>query len=134
MTEFSDYSESQLLDATLRGGTYTGGAVYFALFTTDPTDAGSGTELTDSGYARQQAHTSVVSDGFAAPADGVTSNAKTITFPAIVDAQVTITHAGIYDALTNGNLLYHSPLASSKTLDPGDVLEFPVGQITVTLS
>ena len=133
MSGFSDYLESSLVNATLRGGSYTGGAVYVALFKTDPTDAASGNELTDPSYQRQRAHASVVSDGFSAPANGLTSNARTLTFPAISATQVTITHWGIFDAQTGGNLLYHAPLQVPKTLDPSDVLSFPVGSLTVTL-
>lgn len=134
MSAFSNHLETSLINATLRGGTYTGAGVYIALFKTDPTDAGSGQELTDSAYRRIQAHTTTPSDGFVVPADGVTTNAKTIIFPAIVDAQVTITHWAIYDALTAGNLLYHSSLLNPKTLDPSDVLSFPIGSLSVTLS
>ena len=133
MSGFSNYLEDNLVNVTLRGTTYTGGAVYIALFKTDPTDAASGAELTDPSYARQRAHGAVVSDGFTAPSNGATSNARTLTFPAISGVQVTLTHWGIFDALTGGNLLYHAPLQVSKTLDPSDVLSFPIGSLTVTL-
>lgn len=134
MSAFSDHLEAALINATLRGATYTGGSVFIALFTADPTDAGTGAELTDSGYIRQRAHTTVASDGFTVPANGSSSNTKNIIFPAIVDAQKTITHWGIFDAQTSGNLLYHSSMLNPKTLDPTDVLSFPVGSLIVTLS
>lgn len=133
MSAFSDYLENSLIDATLRGGSMTGGAVYLALFTTDPTDAASGNELTDSAYVRQQCHATVVSDGFTAPSNGVSSNGKTITFPAIVDAQVTVTHWALFDAQAGGNMLYHASLTNPKTLDPADVLSFPIGSLQITL-
>lgn len=134
MSAFSDHLESALITATLRGGTYTGGAVYVALFTSDPTDAGTGTELTDSGYIRQRAHASVASDGFTVPANGSTSNARNLIFPAIVDEQKTITHWGIFDAQNGGNLLYHAEMLNPKTLDPTDVLSFPIGSLIITLA
>lgn len=134
MSAFSDYLENTLINSTLRGGTYTGGAVYIALFTSDPTDAGTGTEVRDSGYVRQKAHTSTASDGFTVPANGVSTNAKNIVFPAVVDAQTTITHWAIFDAQTAGNLLYHSALLNPKTLDPTDVVSFPIGSLSVTLA
>lgn len=133
MAGFSDYLEDEVVNATLRGGNYQGGAVYVALYTSDPTDANSGNELVDSAYVRQQAHNTVVSDGWAAPSNGVTSNAKTITFPAIVDTQVTITHFAIFDAQAGGNMMYHAALTNPKTLDPADVLSFPVGSLQITL-
>ena len=108
--------------------------MYVALFKTDPTDAGTGAELTDSAYVRQRAHASVASDGFTAPSNGSGSNTRTLVFPAISNTQVTITHWGIFDAQTAGNLLFHAPLTNPKTLDPADVLSFPVGSLVVTLS
>lgn len=132
MSAFSDYLEAQLVAATLRGGTYSGGLVYVALFMTDPTDADDGDELDDSAYERQVAG-DPASSGFTAPSNGTTSNANAIVFPAIADTSKVVTHWGIYDAATGGNLLYHAPLQSSKTLDPSDVLSFPVGSLTISL-
>lgn len=134
MSAFSDYLEAQLINATLRGATYTGGGVYVALFTADPTDAGTGAELNDSAYIRQRAHTTVASDGFTVPANGSASNTKNLIFPAIVDGQKTITHWGVFDAQNGGNLLYHAAMLNPKTLDPTDVLSFPIGSLIVTLS
>lgn len=134
MSGFSDYLENALFSAILRGGNYTGGAVYVSLFTSDPTDAASGTELADSAYVRQRAHQTVISDGFTAPANGSGSNTRTLTFPAISDVQVTVTHWGLFDAQTGGNLLFHAPLQNPKTLDPSDVLSFPVGSLMATLA
>ena len=139
MSALSNHLESKLLSTTLRGDTYTGGAVYVALFTQDPTDAATGAELGDSGYTRQQAHAVVVSDGFTAPsADAatggqITSNTRNIIFPAIVDAQATVTHWGIFDAAAAGNLLYHAPMLNPKTLDPTDVISFPIGSLAIIL-
>lgn len=134
MSAFSDYLENSLVNATLRGGTYTGGSVFVALFTSDPTDTGGGVELSDSGYQRQRAHSTVASDGFTSPSNGTTNNARNIIFPPIVDAQVTVTHWAIFDAQAAGNMLYHAPLLNPKTLDPTDVLSFPIGSLTITLS
>jgi hypothetical protein len=134
MSAFSDYLENTLVNATLRGGTYTGGAVYGALFTANPTDAGTGAEVVDSGYVRQRAHASVASDGFTVPANGATSNARNLIFPAIVDSQKVITHWGLFDAQTSGNLLFHAPMLNPKTLDPTDVLSFPIGSLIITLA
>jgi len=133
MSAFSDHLENTLINATLRGGSYTGGAVFAALFTSDPTDAGTGAELVDSGYVRQRAHASVASDGFTVPSNGSTSNARNLIFPAIVDSQKVITHWGLFDAQNSGNLLYHSSMLNPKTLDPTDVLSFPIGSLIITL-
>jgi hypothetical protein len=139
MAALSDYLESKLLSVTLRGDTYTGNAVYVALFTSDPTDAGTGVELGDAGYVRQQAHTTVSSDGFTLPATDaasggkISSNTRNIIFPAIVTAQATITHWGILDSAAAGNLLYHAPMLNTKVLDPTDVISFPIGSLSIIL-
>jgi len=139
MSALSNHLEAKLLSTTLRGDVYTGGAVFVALFTSDPTDAGTGLELGDSGYQRQKAHNVTIADGFTAPADDaatggqISSNTRNIIFPAIVDGQATVTHWGIFDAQAGGNLLYHSPMLNTKTLDPTDVISFPVGSLSIIL-
>lgn len=142
MSKFSDYLEVQLVNHIFRTPAYSApSTIYVGLFTSDPTDAGSGTEVDPLGtwtdYARQDAADGAGKEtGWDAPGatDGTTQNAKVITFPANNGASsVTVTHIGVFDAATSGNLLFHAPLASSKTLLQGDVLSFGIGAITVTL-
>lgn len=139
MSALSNHLESKMLGATLRGEVYTGGAVYVALFTSDPTDAGTGNEVADSAYVRQQAHTTVISDGFTVPAPDVatggqlSSNTRNLIFPAIVDGQTAVTHWGIFDSAAAGNLLYHAPMLNTKVLDPTDVISFPIGSLAIIL-
>lgn len=133
MSGFSDYLEAALVNATLRGGTYTGGPVFAAVFTADPTDAALATELTDTGYVRQRLHDTVVSDGLTAPVNGVVTNTHNLVYPAIAGLTFRVTHWGLFDALAGGNLLYHAPMANPKTLDQFDVLSFPPGALSVAL-
>lgn len=140
MSKFSNYTETNIVETTLRGAAFpVPAATYIALFTADPTDANvSANEVSTTAfpaYVRKDAAAgAAISTGWAAPANGVTSNAKVITFPANNGAgTVTVTHIGIYDALTGGNLLYHSPLVTSKSLLIGDVLSFGIGAITITI-
>jgi hypothetical protein len=135
MSHFSDYLENGLINATLRGTNFTAPTtIYLALFTTDPTDAGTGEELSDSNYARQDAAKGgSASEGWTPPADGVTQNEKLIQFPPIADGNVTITHYAVFDAAVGGNMLYHAPLTTSKNMEIGDVVSFDVGAITVAL-
>jgi len=128
MAEMSNYLENALINGTLRATSYTAPTtVYVALYTTDPTDADTGTEVTGGSYARQ-------SVTFAAPSNGVTTNSADITFPTATAAQGTVTHMGIRDALTAGNLLYHTPLDASKTIDLGDIFKITTGNLSVTLA
>jgi len=135
MAHFSDYLEDKLINATLRGQDHTApGVVYLALFTEDPTDAGTGQELTDSSYQRQDmAKGGAASEGWVSPSNGVTSNAKLIQFPPIADGTVVVTHYALFDAQTGGNMLYHAPLTTSKTMEVSDVVSFDIGALTLTL-
>ena len=128
MAEMSNFLENALINATLRNTTYTSVAtVYVSLWTSDPTDAGSGTEVSGGSYAR----TAVT---FGAPANGVTTNSADVTFPTATASWGTVGWIGINDAATSGNLLYHSPLDTAKTIDTGDIFKISSGNLSVTLS
>ena len=101
-------------------------AWYVGLFTADPTDTGSGaTEISGNSYTRKAA-TFTVSGNTA-----TTSGA--IEFDAATGSWGTISHIGIFDASSSGNLLAHSNLSSSKTIGTGDVFRIPAGDIDITL-
>ena len=124
----SNFLENALINATLRNTTYTSVAtVYVSLWTSDPTDAGSGTEVSGGSYAR----TAVT---FAAPSNGVTTNSADVTFPTATASWGVVGWIGINDAATSGNLLYHSPLDTSKTIDTGDIFKISSGNLSVTLA
>ena len=128
MAEMSNFLENALINATLRNTTYTSVAtIYVALYTTDPTDADAGTEVTGGSYAR----TSVT---FAAPSNGVSLSSADVTFPTCTAGWGTVTHIGLRDASTAGNLLYHTPLDTSKTIDTGDIFKISTGNLSVTLA
>lgn len=141
MSKFSNYTENNIIETTLRGAAYpVPASINLALFTADPTDANTtanevGTAAWPAYVRKDAADGGVISSGWTAAADGVSSNAKVITFPANNGSgNVTVTHIGIYDAATGGNLLYHAPLVASKTLLPGDVISFSIGALTVTVA
>lgn len=124
----SNYLENALINATLRNTSYTSpSTVYAALFTSDPTDAGSGTEVSGGSYARKAIT-------FGAPSNGASTNSAAVEFDQATGSWGTITHFGIYDASTSGNLLYHGALTTSKTIDSGDVFKFSTSNISVTLA
>jgi len=128
MAEMSNFLENALINATLRATTYTSVAtVYVSLWTSDPTDAGSGTEVSGGSYAR----TAVT---FAAPSNGVTTNSADVTFPTATASWGTVGWIGINDALSSGNLLYHTPLDTAKTIDTGDIFKISSGNLSVTLA
>lgn len=125
----TDYAEKKLLDHILGVAAYTmPSTVYLALFTSDPTDTGvSGVEVSGNGYARQ-----AISFSAAVSGTGATSNGSDITFPAATGSWGTITHAGIMDALTNGNMLWYGPLGTSKAVATSD--QFKVGATKLSVS
>lgn len=128
MSEFSNHLENALINAVLRNTSYTSPAVvYVALYTTDPTDADTGTEVSGNAYARQ-------SVSFSAPSNGVTSNSAAVEFPQATGAWGTVAYIGLRDAATNGNLLFHTALDASKTIATGDVFRIAAGSLSVTLA
>ena len=127
MAELSNYLEDKLLDHVLRNVTYNSPTtVYVGLYTSDPQDDNSGTEVSGGSYARQILSVSAASAGT------VTSDAD-VTFPQATGNWGTITHIGLLDALTSGNLLMHTPLTTSKLIETGDILKIPTGNLTATL-
>ena len=43
-----------------------------------------------------------------------------------------VSHFGIFDASSGGNLLFHGAFASAKTIASGDVLKIASGSLTIT--
>ena len=128
MAEMSNYLENALINGTIRGTTYTApSTIYVALYTSDPTDANTGTEVTGGSYAR----TSVT---FGAPSNGVSLSNADCTFPQASGSWGTVGWIGLMDASTSGNLLYHTPLDASKTIDTGDIFKIASGSLSVTLA
>ena len=128
MSEISNYLENALINGTLRATTFTApAAVYVSLHTADPTDAGTGTEVSGGSYARQAAT-------FGAPSNGASTNSAAVEFPQAGGSWGTITHIGLRDASTAGNLLYHTALDASKTIATGDVFRIATGSLSVTLA
>jgi hypothetical protein len=128
MAEISNYLENAIINATLRNTTYTSPAtVYVSLWTSDPTDAGSGTEVSGGSYAR----TAVT---FGSPSNGVSTNSAAVEFPQATASWGSIGWIGINDASTSGNLLYHTALDTAKTIDSGDIFKIATSNLSVTLA
>jgi len=123
---FSNYLETELLDHVFANNAYTSPTnVYVGLFTSNPDEDGSGTEVSGGSYARQTASFTV--SGNTATTDAV------IEFPTATASWGTVSHIGVYDALTSGNLLAYAALTTSKAISSGDVFRIPTGDIDITL-
>ena len=128
MAEMSNYLENALINGTLRGTTYTAPTTtYLALYTSDPTDADTGTEVSGGSYVRQP-----ITMG--APSNGASTNSAAIEYPQCTADWGIVAYVGIRDALTSGNLLYHTALDTSKTIANGDIFKITAGNLSVTLS
>lgn len=128
MAELSDYMEDRIVNF-MRNVAVTGhAAVYVALYTAAPSDSGGGTEVSGGSYARELA-------GLSAPSPaGVSANAADITFTTATANWGTVTHVGLFDAITAGNLLMWSALDASKTVNSGDTFKINAGDLDVTIS
>ena len=100
---------------------------YVGLFTSDPTDTGSaGTEVSGNGYARTSVTFSVTGD--------TASNTAGVEFPAASGGSWgTVSHIGIMDASSGGNMLVAAALTTAKEITDGDVFRIPTGDLDVTL-
>lgn len=102
-------------------------AWHLALFTSNPAENASGSEVSTSGtaYARQSA-TFTVSGNTA-------SNSGAVEFPTATASYGTVTHVGVYTASSGGDLIAYAALSTSKAIDTGDVFRVPAGDLDVTL-
>lgn len=141
MAALTDFAENRIVDSVLRSQALGAPTTWHvALYTTAPTDAAGGIEVTGGGYARvavaaslaawagtQGAGTTVASNG----TGGVTSNNAVITFPTPSAAWGTVVAFGLFDAATGGNLWIHSALTASRTISAGDGVTFAAAALTV---
>jgi len=126
MSKMSNYLENALLNHVFRNTAMTSPTtVYVALYTSDPTDDDTGAEVSGGGYERQAVT-------FSAPSNGVISNSSTIIFPVATANWGTITHIGIKDASTGGNLLVYNAVIQPKTINAGDQVIINAGELTIT--
>lgn len=104
---------------------------YVGLFTAAPSDSGGGTEVSGGSYARKS---TVGADWNAASGTSPTtsSNANAITFVAATASWGAVTHFGIFDAPSGGNLLRWAALTTGKTIGSGDVASFAAGSLQCT--
>jgi hypothetical protein len=132
MSALSDHLENKLLDHLFGGTAYTAPAtLYFALFTTAPTDTGGGIEVTGTGYTRASSTNNT--SNWSNATSGSKTNATQITFPAATGTWGSVNAIGIFDASTGGNLLFWTTIPPRAVVS-GDVPRFAPGGVTITLN
>ena len=125
---FSNFLETEILDHVFAGAAYTAPSTkYLALFTAiSDGEAGSVTEISGNAYARQTV--AFTTSG------NTTSNNAAVEFPTATGSWGTVTHVGVYDASSSGNLMAYATLSSSKAIATGDVFRVPSGDLDITLN
>ncbi len=128
MSEMSNYLETKILDYVLRDtADWAPATVYLALHTADPAEDGSGAEVSGGSYARQAcAFDATHATG------GNTANTSAESFTGM--PACTVTHIGIWDHASAGNLLFYTDVTANKTVTSGDTISVAAGAVTVTLA
>lgn len=133
MSKMSDYLEVELRKHIFRTGSFTKpAALYISLHTADPTDTAAGAEANYTGYARIQRDPLDANWTGASAIDGNTDNAAAITFGACTVGSNTVTHFGIWDALSAGNMLAYGQLTVSQVINVGVTPSFAIGALDIT--
>jgi hypothetical protein len=125
---FSNTLETELLDHVFGGNAYTApSTLYLALHTANPDEDASGAEVSTVGtaYARQTVT-------FTVSGNTATTDAA-VEFPTATANFGTVSHVAVWDASTAGNMLAYAALTTSKTIETGDVLRLPTGDLDITL-
>ena len=112
MNHMSTYLKNKVLNENLEGA-------YIALFNED-------IEVAKASYKRQ-------ASAFVSATEGQTSNNADILFPIAAESWGPITHMGIYDSLTDGNLLFKSPAEFIKNIDISSQYKIPKNYLIVRL-
>lgn len=125
----TNFGENLVLVWLLTAGAATRPTAWWVgLFTAAPSDTGGGTEVSGGAYARQS-----ISFSVSGTSPTLATNTAQIDFPTATASWGTITHIGIFDAVTTGNLIWWGALTASKTVAIDDVFRFIAGAIDLTL-
>lgn len=123
---FSNEFETRVLQWTFTTGSPTRPtAWYIGLFTDNPGEAQGGTEIVGNAYVRKAVTFTVSGD--------TATNSGAVEFDVATGNWGTISHIAVYDAETSGNQIAYAALTASKTIETGDVLRIPAGDLDITL-
>jgi len=122
----SDYLELKFLDHfTGTASTTAPSAVYLGLSTASLADDASGTELSGNNYTRKAIT-------FASASGGSIASNSAVEFNSATGSWGTVSHWGIWDASSSGNLLFHGAFTASKAIATGDILKVASGSLTIS--
>lgn len=141
MAALTNFAENKIIDALFRGQALGAPATWHAaLFTSDPTETGGGTEVTGGSYARvaitaslanfagtQAAGSTTASSG----TTGTTSNNIVISFPAPSASWGIVSHVALMDASTGGNAWVYQVVTSPVLIGTvNNTVTFQIGAFT----
>lgn len=127
----TDTLETALINHLFRGTAYTAPATwYVGLLTAACSDSSAGTEVSGGAYARVGVASGTGNWAATSAGNGTTSNVNAINFATPSAGWGTVTHFGLYDASSAGNLLVCQALTTSKTINSGDTVSFPASSLT----
>jgi len=109
---------NEILDHLFGNGAYSPPTLYIGLYSSAPTDAGGGSELSGGSYAR------IAHAAWETAAARKTENDGVITFPVATGDWSAVTHVGVFDAISGGNMLFWTALDTARTALTGDQLRF----------
>ena len=123
----SNYFENAMLNLMRGQSIAAPGTLYLALFLSNPGDSGTdGTEVSYTGYTRQAIT-------FSAPtASGsglMMQNASLISFAEAQSSAGTVTHVGVFDSQTGGNMYLYGPLDQGLVIQSGVSPVFRAGSV-----
>ena len=136
MAGFTNYLEDKVIVHLFGGTAYTAPTTWYAgLQTAAPSDSAGGTEVSGGAYARQAISWTITSGGTAQA-----SNTSALEWPASTTDWGTVTHCGVYDSLTGGELTAFEELtktdfttANPKTVNTGDIMKIDAGNLKLQL-
>lgn len=132
MAGLVDSKENEILDGLLGNATLMPNPVYIGLMTAEPNDDGSGVvEPSGGGYVRLSVANTL--GEWPAASVGAKTNASILAFTAASAPWGVITHFGIFDAVSGGNILAFGALNASRDILTSDVFRFLIGDLVVTL-
>jgi len=130
MSALSNYAEDKILEHMLNGVVWAAPAtVYVSLYTSEPGDDDSGSEVSGFGYAR------VAMTGGWTNVSGTSTNTALVTFPTASGGSWGIlTHFGVHDASSGGNLLVYGALDTPTNIADTNIAEFAAGALSVSMA
>ena len=142
MSQATDYFEGKTLDAlstlgtlNFATGTVTAGSGgYIGLMTSPPSDSAAGTEVTTSSSAYARVQVGSTGQGSFDGSAGSITNDTEFKWEDATANWGTITHVGLFDAATGGNLLVYGALQSSVAIETGDIFKIPASGFTIQMN